>query len=84
MQRDKSLEEQIIFSLFDEISSKKNLSMSAYKYVLETENFEEVVTTVLKILKKTTPKRANIEQAAKVADQMQAFARHKLKELEEK
>lgn len=50
----------------------------ALEYVLKEPNYPRVVKTVLKNLKKIDPERANLQNAANIADRMVTFARNLL------
>lgn len=65
-------------------SDLSKLTFSSLKAASDERNYIKLVKIILRSLTKLDPINANVEQAAKIADQMQAFARQKLKELEKK
>ncbi len=67
-----------------EKESNKVISAQAYEFATHNENKSIIAAIVHKLLKENDSSNASLEQAAIIADQMQAFARQKLKELEEK
>ncbi len=53
-------------------------SKSILGYVSNESNYRRVVEAALKVLKKLDPTRANLEQAARLADRMKTFAKNML------
>ncbi len=66
------------FTQFEKISS------DAYEFAANNKNIKKLVEVLLEILKSNDPEKANIEQANKIAEQMQLFAKKKLEELSKK
>lgn len=56
-------------------SAKKQLGKDAYRFIAKEENLETVVELAYTSLQKTDPKQVTIEQAVKIAEEMQKFAR---------
>lgn len=79
--RNKKLQDFINKYFFEQF---QDISLDSYSVAASEDNYEKLVQISLNSLQKTDPQNANLEQAAKIADRMQAFARQKLKVLEEK
>lgn len=56
-------------------STKKQLSKETYLFIAKEKNLPTVVEMAYTSLQKTDPAHATIEEAARVAEEMQTFAR---------
>ena len=56
-------------------SAKKQLGKEAYLFIAKEKNLPTVVELAYTSLQKTDPENATIEQAVKVSEEMQKFAR---------